>query len=556
MPNRYFLACSLLLLSVVFWPNTIQAQTKNTHIEYEQYENGKLQPDRTISLITDGSLSSIVNSSTPELFYIDYKNRKTIKTGVLAGKSFAVITSFDSLPKMTSTAETDTILGFACRKMKCELFSNRIELWVSDQVGINASPSISFIPEKGLVLKYSVNGSRMVVAKTLEATHQQITLPGNEFLKVNESQYAAAQIKSRYTSIKIFDHEKINFEDLETDKVIKHLELNYRFSKGNIILKTIPLPKDAAKGNWFLKLTEWSNGDAYDRVGSVFMIPAQKEKSIYTGIISGKVQLPIDSDRKGEKYQGIISQDDYAPAIELMRFFTPFGVGAFNKKRIIDGYPWADSAVYKQDITALIPSNQNEITVGVYIGNYDKGGHKLSLELDFYPDKEMPAAEKYIQPLFNTVNILEAEGQNYGKLFDTDTLKVEFTIPDSLQNMSLLFTTTGHGGWENGDEFVPKLNQVYLDGKEIFHITPWRTDCGTYRLLNPASGNFPDGLSSSDLSRSNWCPGTLTPPFIVPIAALGKGKHTLQVAINQGKPEGGSFSHWCVSGVLTATYHK
>ena len=113
-----------------------------------------------------------------------------------------------------------------------------------------------------------------------------------------------------------------------------------------------------------------------------------------------------------------------------------------------------------------------------------------------------------------------------------------------------MYTTTGHGGWENGDEFVPKLNQIFLDNNEVFHITPWRTDCGTYRLLNPASGNFPDGLSSSDLSRSNWCPGSLTPPFVIPITNLKKGKHTVKVAIQQGKPEGGSFSHWCISGVL------
>jgi hypothetical protein len=228
-------------------------------------------------------------------------------------------------------------------------------------------------------------------------------------------------------------------------------------------------------------------------------------------------------------------------------------VGYFNKKRIIAGYDWSDSVVYKQDVTSLIPSDEKEMMIGVYIGNYDKGGHKVSLELDFYPEAEMPETKKIIQPLFNTVNIMEAEGQNYGKLFQTDSLKVDFEIADSLDNLQLLFTTTGHGGWENGDEFNPKLNQLFIDGKEEFHITPWRTDCGTYRLLNPASGNFPDGLSSSDLSRSNWCPGILTPPYFIPLKKLTKGKHTIQVVINQGKNEGQSFSHWCVSGVLVAT---
>ena len=209
--------------------------------------------------------------------------------------------------------------------------------------------------------------------------------------------------------------------------------------------------------------------------------------------------------------------------------------------------------VYKQDVTSLISSEQNEIWLGVYIGNYDKGGHKVSLELDFYPEEDQPETKKFIAPLFSTVNILEAAGQNYGKLFLNDSLKMNFEINDSINDLTMLYTTTGHGGWGGGDEFNPKLNQIFVDGKLVFAATPWRTDCGTYRLLNPASGNFPDGLSSSDFSRSNWCPGTLTTPYLIPLKKLSLGKHTLQVAIDEGKNEGGSFSHWCVSGVLVGT---
>lgn len=112
------------------------------------------------------------------------------------------------------------------------------------------------------------------------------------------------------------------------------------------------------------------------------------------------------------------------------------------------------------------------------------------------------------------------------------------------------YTTTGHGGWENGDEFVPKENTIVLDGKEIWKLIPWREDCGTYRLYNPASGNFSNGLSSSDYSRSNWCPGTVTNPFMVPLGNLPAGTHTIQVKIPQGQPEGTSFSSWNVSGSL------
>lgn len=541
---------NLIFISFLLLSNIVFAQEKTYKIEYEQSENGKTIPNRVITITTNSRQSSIVNSSTTERFFIDYSKRKVLKTGIIGNSKLVVITSFDSLSKAEKTNETDTILGYLCHKIKYDIFSNRIEAWVTETKNLNGSPSISFVPENGLVLKYSINGNRIIKAKTIETVNTKISLPNDSFKNVTEPQYAAIQIKSRYTTIPIFNKQQINFEDLKKSTEIKHLALEQRFAKGNVILKTIKLPEHPSKGMYFVKLTLWSNGDAYDRVGSVFMISSKKENSIFSAMVKGLETLPIYVDKKKEKYQGIILTDNYAPAIELMSFFTPFGVSHFNKKRIIDGYIWSDSATYKQDVTSLIPSDEKEITICVFIGNYDKGGHKVSLELDFYPEPEMPDTKKYIQSLFNTVNIMEAEGQNYGKLFETDTLSIDVEIPDSLENLQLLYTTTGHGGWENGDEFVPKLNQIFLDNNEVFHLTPWRTDCGTYRLLNPASGNFPDGLSSSDLSRSNWCPGSLTPPFIIPITNLKKGKHTVKVAIQQGKPEGGSFSHWCISGVL------
>jgi hypothetical protein len=91
---------------------------------------------------------------------------------------------------------------------------------------------------------------------------------------------------------------------------------------------------------------------------------------------------------------------------------------------------------------------------------------------------------------------------------------------------------------------------VPLQLQEVFSFIPWRQDCGAYRLFNPASGNFNDGLSSSDLSRSNWCPGTATQPVDIALGNLQPGTYTLQVTIPQGAPEGGSFSAWNVSGVL------
>jgi len=235
-----------------------------------------------------------------------------------------------------------------------------------------------------------------------------------------------------------------------------------------------------------------------------------------------------------------------------MRFFTPFGIKQYNTIALKDK-TWEERVNYRQDISELTAAlSDQEVFLGTFIGNYDKGGHKVSVNLTIHPEEEVLIAKSTaVIPLFNTNNVMEMAGQEYGTLFNSEKgLEVTFTLDKDLKNARIRYITTGHGGWENGDEFVPKRNSIYLNGTEVFHFTPWREDCGSYRLYNPASGNFPNGLSSSDYSRSNWCPGTMTNPVYIELGDLNAGTHTIQVKIPQGANEGTSFSSWNVSGVL------
>ena len=150
---------------------------------------------------------------------------------------------------------------------------------------------------------------------------------------------------------------------------------------------------------------------------------------------------------------------------------------------------------------------------------------------------------------------MEMAGQAYpDNLFRNDSLSVNFKVDKDIKNAYIRYISTGHGGWGGGDEFNPKLNEIFLDNNRIIAYTPWREDCGSYRILNPASGNFANGLSSSDLSRSGWCPGTVSYPVYVPVGDLKAGEHLLKVAIPVGDPSGNSFSYWCISGVLVGDF--
>jgi hypothetical protein len=300
----------------------------------------------------------------------------------------------------------------------------------------------------------------------------------------------------------------------------------------------------------FVSVTEQSNGDAYDRTGSVFLIPTSGKISFLDGLEKGIGVLPVYENGNSKKYQGVTKTPDFEPLLELMRFFTPFGVKKYNTIQLKNKV-WQDSVYYRQDITELVSAvNNQEVYIGMNIGNYDKGGHKVSLNFTIHPE-EMETKTYWNLPLFNTNNVMEMAGQEYGTMFNTDKgLVIDFEVSKPMKNARLRYITTGHGGWENGDEFLPKKNTILLDEKVVFSFVPWRQDCGSYRLSNPASGNFENGLSSSDYSRSNWCPGTVTNPIFIDLGDLSEGKHSIRIQIPQGANEGTSFSSWNVSGVL------
>ncbi|MDD5149206.1 MAG: PNGase F N-terminal domain-containing protein [Flavobacterium sp.] len=531
-------------------------------VSYDQYENEK-KINRSTEIFFQNQIVFLTKNSDKMQQYIDLKNNVNISTIAFEDKIFKKIIPFDSLPSSKKEDDTRVILGYNCEHVSFSYFSNRIDIWYTEKAIAKGTPNSNYLPNKNaLVLKMVYNGNQTLVANAITKVknYQPFVNYNDGAIVVDKSEFEEIIINSRYKKLAIFDNEIINFDpnrtipkenELVTDKV-------YHFSNGSVVLKKIKITPELKNSQAiFAKLTCKSNGDAYDRTGSVFIAPTKKKDDITTlldAYLYGLDRLPIYIDNKENKYQGIIKEEGYSPAIEILSFFTPFGVNYFNNKRKINNYNWAKEVIYKEEVSSLIPTDEDEVWIGIFIGNYDAGGHIVSLELDAYPSMDKKEGEvdrkKYIAPLFSTVNTMEMSEQNYGGLFANDTLKVNFEIKEDIQNLQLLYTTTGHGGWDNGDEFVPRMNKIFVDGEEVFKIIPWRTDCATYRLSNPASGNFYDGLSSSDLSRSNWCPGTLTPPYSIPLSKLQKGKHVIEVVIEQGPNEGSSTNHWNISGVL------
>ena len=529
--------------------------SQNYKITYLKSSNGSLIENQdpilafTSSEVTQIGSQSIFNGKADfpnEIIFVDRKTNSFSQVADLDATKTINSKDSVSLGKQTFEYLNDTkkILGYNCKKAKTIVNSNNIELWYTNELKVKGAPTI-LGQNLGLVLEMVRNGNFVIKATKIERIKMFPTDPDLS-KSIDMLTYKDLLWKSRFTTINVFKDQVINFssEAKSNDSIL-------RFANGMIAVRKIKIPEIKVGSQVFVDVTEQSNGDAYDRTGSFFIIPNNKTLSFLDGLQNGAKTLPIYNNGNGKEYQGVVATENYNPVVELMRFFTPFGVKQYNNLQLKDK-TWSENVLYRQDVSDLrsLLSNQ-EVWIGINIGNYDKGGHKVSANITIHDEEESKVTPTQIVPLFCTNNIMEMAGQEYGTMFSSDKgLEVTFKLNKPMKNCKLRYITTGHGGWENGDEFVPKKNAIFLNGKETFSFTPWRQDCGSYRLSNPASGNFPNGLSSSDYSRANWCPGTVTNPVFIDLGDLEAGNHTIKIKIPQGLPEGSSFSSWNISGVL------
>jgi Peptide-N-glycosidase F, N terminal/Peptide-N-glycosidase F, C terminal/Domain of unknown function (DUF4412) len=550
-----------LLYLFILLPFFAVAQKKPNAVKvtYQRSYLGSIQePDNPIIIYSDARQTFVTSKkasqrpmpSPTESTLVNHTDSTYIQLAVLHNNYMLATKDSLSLKKQTFELLPDTrkILGYTCHKAKTIINSNTIEIWYTNDLGLKGAPSV-LGQELGLVLQTVRNGNFEILATEVKkekdvSAYLDVMLPNQPILDMLT--YRDLIWKSRFTTIPVFKDEIINFSSdaQSNDSVI-------RFAKGTIALRKIKFPEVKPGSQVFVDLLEQSNGDAYDRTGTVFLIPQDQKQSFLDGLKNGAETLPAFNNGHGSTYPGVVRTNGYSPLIELMRFFTPFGVKQYNYLQLKDK-TWQEAVPYRQDVSELAPAfSGKELWVGVFIGNYDKGGHKISLNITLHNDEIQYNKANLVLPLFNTVNVMEMAGQGYSTMFSSPKgLEITFTLDKDVKNARLRYITTGHGGWENGDEYLPKKNTITLDGKVAFAFVPWRQDCGTYRLYNPASGNFENGLSSSDYSRSNWCPGTVTNAEFIDLGDLKAGTHTLTVTIPQGAPEGTNFSAWNVSGVL------
>src|SRR5690554_2632899 len=469
-----------MLLFMLVYIGTSQAQSNDNvyKVSYLRSSNGKTMPNQDPIIVYASTKETLLTSQRIvdgkadypfERFFVDRTNDAYYKLAEFGKDRLSLTVNNEALAKQnfTITDETKTILGYLCRKATTSVNSNSMELWFTEELKVKGSPA-ELGQSLGLVLEIVRNGNSATTASSIEKISEipeRLKLP-NITNTVDDLTYKDLLWRSRFIDLSIFTKEQINFVgEVKSDSVL-------RFANGTVILKKVKVPTINQGNNIFIELVEQSNGDAYDRTGSVFLIPMDQDISFLDGLQNGISTLPVYKNGNGKEYQGVVRTDDYSPLVELMRFFTPFGVKGFNHIQL-KGKNWQDSVTYRQDITEFLPllSNQ-EVWIGTFIGNYDGGGHRVSLNMSIHPGRSNEEPKK-IMPLFNTNNVMEMAGQQYATMFDIEKgLEVTFTLKEDAENVKLRYITTGHGGWGNGDEFVQRENSIFLDDKEVFSFTP------------------------------------------------------------------------------------
>lgn len=386
-----------------------------------------------------------------------------------------------------------------------------------------------------------------------------------------------AQRNKELVTKSVFSNTPILFNPTDyPNGVVNKNDIIY-LGNGRIALKNIETPNLDNFTDVEIKITLVSNGDPWDKSGSCFIIPSNSGINMMDIAAEKEAYPPIDTVNY-DNLAGIVQGENYKPTVELMRFMTPFGVGYFSSNDdsvsaqrrpvYIDG--WAENVVWTQNITDLLPLFKDGAYIGIYIDTWTPEGYIVDVELNFI-ESSLPCDPfpiTYVEPLLNTNYYI---GQSHPDIFSRRDVTIPFIIPENAKNVRLKYIATGHGGHSGGDEFHPQKNILLIDGEEVLNFIPWRNDCASFRRFNPTSGvwlrtrplafigrggkrevkEIEEPLASSDLSRSNWCPGSDVPPVEINLPGITPGKHMLTISIPESTPiSDDKLNHWLVSAYL------
>jgi hypothetical protein len=236
-----------------------------------------------------------------------------------------------------------------------------------------------------------------------------------------------------------------------------------------------------------------------------------------------------------------------APGIEITRAMTPFG----------------GPLAFETDITDLVNGLPGMHSLRVEIPTYSDADGKVSGSKGSW----QVTASVFLEPGEAPRKVLAVIPLVFAPQELATPAPFDFETPAGTTSARIEYRATGHGQGAGtapacigpAEEFCHRTHTLTLDGAALGTLDPWRTDCAklctqtantagngitTYCKENPCGA-----LQSVRAPRANWCPGSVTPPFVLEGDALvAPGPHELSLAIDALAAGG----NWLISATFFA----
>ena len=317
MKKILFTSFAFCLISLTF----AQKTTKAIKVTYQRSSNGKIIPNqdplflfasKDLSLITTDKIIQQKANFPFEQTFVAFDSKTISQLAHLKAGKLILNHDAEALgkQKFEFTDESKKILNFTCKKAITTVNSNKIEIWYTNELGLKGGPGV-LGQDLGLVLETIRNGNSSLTAtkiENLKTIPTILTLP--KVPEVDQLTYKDLLWKSRFLNISVFDKEQIHFvADAQSNDSV------FRYASGTVIVRKVKFPEIKKGSSIYVDVTQQSNGDAYDRTGSVFMIPMDKKSSFLDGLKNGVNTLPVYENGNGKKYQGVVATNDYTPCL-------------------------------------------------------------------------------------------------------------------------------------------------------------------------------------------------------------------------------------------------
>jgi len=234
------------------------------------------------------------------------------------------------------------------------------------------------------------------------------------------------------------------------------------------------------------------------------------------------------------------------PDVELVKFITSYG--GFTE--------------HEMDVTHLAPLLRGPCTIRAWIDTWVTPAWLVDFELVFRP-VDQDTVPEWMAPWLDDAprgapdfarGVLFEERVTREDMEKGDLVR-EVEIPAGATHVTLYYLASGHcTDGRDADEFVTKDNVITVDGREVYRVRPWRTDCRSFRDRNPYCRRWFDGSWSADYDRSGWCPGDAVKPLEIDLTdALPPGPHAIGFRVVDIRPRGEHhLGYWRLSAHLAA----